>query len=249
MSKKRPRVLGMRKPPSQRTPSWKVNLIGFGFCEDPDCTADHGIEDDPAEAFAYTSGLHQGHHLPELHMPAAPDGGEGEPLPYQLVGSMLNTLADDLIGGSVHAGGSVAFEDTSGADTIICTLGEPVPRDDMQAFVAHPRAEVIPVTWTTTPARGHTHDRSLTIGAREGAQIAYVTYTGERADDGDSGFTLEYEGAPPPWEWTQEVMGVVCMGCLIEHHPDVGPGLDLARKHGSAELVDGNWVKCVEEAG
>jgi hypothetical protein len=35
----------------------------------------------------------------------------------------------------------------------------------------------------------------------------------------------------------------MCLGCLIDDHPEIGRGLDLAREYGVADLDgDGGWV-------
>ena len=35
----------------------------------------------------------------------------------------------------------------------------------------------------------------------------------------------------------------VCLHCLIEDHPEIGRGLDIAREYGVADLDDGGeWV-------
>ena len=36
---------------------------------------------------------------------------------------------------------------------------------------------------------------------------------------------------------------VMCSRCLLEEHPEVGPGLALAREYGVADLADGGeWI-------
>ena len=63
---------------------------------------------------------------------------------------------------------------------------------------------------------------------------------------GDSGFTVLFEDAPDP----DEVQGpddprisLVCLHCLINDHPELGHGLDIAREYGVADLDDDDeWV-------
>ena len=62
---------------------------------------------------------------------------------------------------------------------------------------------------------------------------------------GDSGFTVLFDDAPE----LEEVQGAehpgisfVCLDCLIDDHPDLGRGLDLAREHGAADRNDDGWV-------
>ena len=63
----------------------------------------------------------------------------------------------------------------------------------------------------------------------------------------DSGFTVLFDDAPEPDE-VDDVndhpgISLVCLRCLLDDHPKIGRGLDLAREHGAAELdLDGEWV-------
>jgi hypothetical protein len=57
----------------------------------------------------------------------------------------------------------------------------------------------------------------------------------------DSGLVVLREDAPregpnddTPWE-------LVSVECLFDEWPGIGRGLDLAREHGAAELVGGQW--------
>ena len=66
---------------------------------------------------------------------------------------------------------------------------------------------------------------------------------------GDSGFSVLFVDAPDP-EDLPEVsdnlppgITLVCLHCLLDEHPEMGRGLDLAREHGVADLEDdGEWV-------
>ncbi len=66
---------------------------------------------------------------------------------------------------------------------------------------------------------------------------------------GDSGFSLLFEDAPDPGD-LPDVAGelppgisLVCLGCLLDDHPEVGRGLDIAREYGVADLGDdGEWM-------
>jgi hypothetical protein len=62
----------------------------------------------------------------------------------------------------------------------------------------------------------------------------------------DSGFTVLFDDAPDA-DAAQgaEHPGIsfVCLDCLIDDHPDLGRGLDIARQYGVADLDDdGEWV-------
>ena len=35
----------------------------------------------------------------------------------------------------------------------------------------------------------------------------------------------------------------ICLGCLIERRPEVGRGMDVARRAGGARLVEGAWLE------
>ncbi len=38
-------------------------------------------------------------------------------------------------------------------------------------------------------------------------------------------------------------LSLECLGCLLDDHPEVGRGLDIAREYGVADLgEDGEWV-------
>jgi hypothetical protein len=62
----------------------------------------------------------------------------------------------------------------------------------------------------------------------------------------DSGFSVLFDDAPDP----DEVEGphdprisIVCLHCLIDDHPELGRGLDIAREYGVADLDEsGEWV-------
>ena len=67
--------------------------------------------------------------------------------------------------------------------------------------------------------------------------------------DGDSGFSVLFDDAPEPEEFDgaelsgDQGVSVWCLGCLIEDHPEIGRGLDLAREYGAADLdEEGGWV-------
>jgi hypothetical protein len=68
----------------------------------------------------------------------------------------------------------------------------------------------------------------------------------------DSGFTIIYQDAPDPEEVEQidgEGSELVCLRCLIDEHPELARGLDLAREHGAADLKsDGAWIPRNEPA-
>jgi hypothetical protein len=66
----------------------------------------------------------------------------------------------------------------------------------------------------------------------------------------DSGFTVLFDDAPDPEEVGQysnpaEHPGIstIHLACLLEEHPEIGRGLDIARAHRLADLDErGEWV-------
>jgi hypothetical protein len=69
----------------------------------------------------------------------------------------------------------------------------------------------------------------------------------EPLSSSDSGFTVLFEDAPDPGDvddpTTHPGISIVCLGCLLDDHPEIGRGLDVAREFGAADLDDGGeWV-------
>ncbi len=65
----------------------------------------------------------------------------------------------------------------------------------------------------------------------------------------DSGFSVLFDDAPDPEDLPAvgdslpPGITLVCLHCLVDEHPEIGRGLDLARVHGVADLDDdGEWV-------
>ena len=62
---------------------------------------------------------------------------------------------------------------------------------------------------------------------------------------GDSGFTVLFDDAPDADEVQPDDprITVVCLSCLIDDHPELGRGLEIARRFGVADLdEDGAWI-------
>ena len=63
---------------------------------------------------------------------------------------------------------------------------------------------------------------------------------------GDSGFTVLFDDAPDPEDVAETghpAVSWVCLHCLSDDHPELAPGLDIAREYGVADLDDdGEWV-------
>jgi hypothetical protein len=66
----------------------------------------------------------------------------------------------------------------------------------------------------------------------------------------DSGFSVLFDDAPDPddlpppsAEELPDGITVVCLHCLLDDHPELGRGLDIAREHCVADLDErGQWV-------
>ena len=64
---------------------------------------------------------------------------------------------------------------------------------------------------------------------------------------GDSGFTVLFDDAPDPDEVARHRrswrISLVCLHCLLDDHPEIGRGLDIAREYGVADLDENDeWV-------
>lgn len=62
----------------------------------------------------------------------------------------------------------------------------------------------------------------------------------------DSGFTVLFDDAPDPEEVSNPTdhpgISMEHLGCLLEEHPEIGRGLDIAREHLVSDLDDaGVW--------
>jgi hypothetical protein len=60
----------------------------------------------------------------------------------------------------------------------------------------------------------------------------------------DSGFMVVLEDVSEPEEVSgDEPCEAVCLPCLLDEHPELGRGFDLARSHrGTARCDSGEWV-------
>ena len=62
---------------------------------------------------------------------------------------------------------------------------------------------------------------------------------------GDSGLTVLFSDSPDPDKVEPEDprITLVCLDCLIDDHPELGSGLDIARRFGVADFdADGTWI-------
>jgi hypothetical protein len=81
---------------------------------------------------------------------------------------------------------------------------------------------------------------SAIVWGTSGPVTGVVYVVPEPDDPTDSGFSLLQADAPEepdeetPWR-------LYCLDCALDSWPGIGRGLDLAREHGGAELVGGEW--------
>jgi hypothetical protein len=72
-----------------------------------------------------------------------------------------------------------------------------------------------------------------------------IGYEAEKLGPWDSGFTVIFDDAPDVEELDVEDEGsaLVCLSCLIDDHPEIGRGLDIAREYGVSDPDEhGEWV-------
>jgi hypothetical protein len=74
-----------------------------------------------------------------------------------------------------------------------------------------------------------------------------IGYEREKLGPWDSGFTVIFDDAPDPVEVGDQAdhpgVSLVCLDCLVDDHPEIGRGLDIAREYGVADLDEsGEWV-------
>jgi hypothetical protein len=83
----------------------------------------------------------------------------------------------------------------------------------------------------------------LVVAVGSESPVATVIYHGE-SPPLDSGYTVLFADAPEELpDLDDPCLHTVCLHCLIELHPEAGRGLDLAKKHGTADRdpETGEW--------
>ncbi len=78
----------------------------------------------------------------------------------------------------------------------------------------------------------------------DGQPVAAVVFHGGNVEEPlDSGFVLlaPDDSFDPDDHDAETGWAVVCLGCLIDDHPEAGRGIDLAREHGAAVVRAGEW--------
>jgi hypothetical protein len=147
MSKKHPRVPGLTRP----TPRfwWRGIVVSDSLCGNPDCR--HELhEHDPAEAFAYTVGLHDRLGLPELRLSAHPrECSEMPVMPVYDLGRVLNAVTETFVADNgapalnVIDGWPGGFEMRIGVPSDAIA----VPAETLECYQTHPDALVVEVEW------------------------------------------------------------------------------------------------------
>lgn len=88
------------------------------------------------------------------------------------------------------------------------------------------------------------HEGMVWVWGRDGEPFS-IGYE-KPSSPGDSGFTLLLEDAPDPDDvpagGDHPLIGLVCARCLLEEHPAIAAGLEVARRFGAADLEAGVWV-------
>jgi hypothetical protein len=85
----------------------------------------------------------------------------------------------------------------------------------------------------------HAHKAAIAVGSQP--PIVRISFL-EPEDDWDSGYLILYSDAPDLDNEVDDATTLVCVHCLVDHDPEAGRGLDLARQHGGASLDDGEWA-------
>jgi hypothetical protein len=142
--------------------------------------------DGTGQDFAYTVGLGD-RGLPELHMWARPTHGDDVGADFKLshtdMGHLLNQFAAEWVAGDLHAGDSRPIEVDGGVTTLTFTVGDPVPKRELEAYMAT-EDTVAPMRWSLSrPAVGE--DPGLDNSAAQ----AWSALLGELRQD-----TVEVEG-------------------------------------------------------
>ena len=90
--------------------------------------------------------------------------------------------------------------------------------------------------------RGHGRTTVAIVFGTEGEPVA-VLCDPEGDPPGQRWFTVVLDDSPGPEGPSQ---APVCVGCLIDEHPTLGRGLDVALKHRGARCVGDGWVPAPE---
>ena len=84
--------------------------------------------------------------------------------------------------------------------------------------------------------RGHL---AVISGGLKGGPAARILF--ERQEGGF--LTLDDRMPEDPAGTSTDDLVVVCEHCLVDQPPEVGAGMDVARRTGGARLVEGQWLE------
>ena len=93
--------------------------------------------------------------------------------------------------------------------------------------------------------KSHRKRRRTTLAivyGRKGEPIAVLCDPDGDAP-GQRWFTVVLDDSPGP---DSEPQVPVCIDCLLDEHPSLGTGLDIALEHRGAEWRDGEWLAAPE---
>jgi hypothetical protein len=90
----------------------------------------------------------------------------------------------------------------------------------------------------------HSQKAAIVLGSQP--PIVGISWL-EPEDDWDSGYMVIYSDVADLEDDAlerelEDSAGLICMHCLVNEYPEAGRGLDLARRHGGAELDGETWV-------
>jgi hypothetical protein len=87
------------------------------------------------------------------------------------------------------------------------------------------------------------HSSNLAVASRAlleaGAAPSRVLYF----EEDRSYLVLDADTPEDPSTVTVGYLAPVCVHCLLDQHPSVGRGMDVARRTGGARLVEGAWLE------
>ena len=98
---------------------------------------------------------------------------------------------------------------------------------------------VFTVDATTRPSRGSRGGDAVGTAdwSPDGATLAYAT------PDGAIYYAPDPDDPPADGDEPPEGITIVCLHCLLDDHPEIGRGLDIAREYGVADLDErGEWI-------
>jgi hypothetical protein len=84
--------------------------------------------------------------------------------------------------------------------------------------------------------------KTAIVWGSEGPVDAVLYFEPADDDPTDSGFSLLRADAPKAGPESDTACRLYCLDCVLDEEPGIGPGLDLARMYGGAELGRRGWL-------